>query len=37
MTNTLLNNEEDKLFNYIKSCGTVTRGDVEEYMGIKIS
>ena len=31
----LLKVEEDKLFNYIKSCGKVSRTDVERYMGIK--
>lgn len=35
LNNNLLNMEEAKLLNYIKSCDTVTRVDVEKYMGIK--
>lgn len=31
----MLNTEEDKLLNYIKSSSSVTRADVENYMDIK--
>jgi ATP-dependent DNA helicase RecG len=35
MNSILLNIEEDKVLNYIKSCGVVTRTDIEKYMGVK--